>query len=45
MPNRFYAVFGICVRKGGTKKKCFVKAMDAVKSKTRRKKRRSRRRG
>jgi len=37
MASKFYAVFGVCRDKGGTKKACYTKAVKAVGSKTRRK--------
>lgn len=40
MASRFHAVFGICRRKGGTKKTCYNKAVKAVSTRKARKKKR-----
>lgn len=38
MASKFYAVFGVCRDKGGTKKACYNKAVKAVSGRSKRKK-------
>jgi len=43
MANKFYALFGVCRSKGGTKKACYTKAVKALGGKPKKKRHRSRR--